>query len=78
MKECEGILKAKHMGQIRLILFQANAWVQLSPTGSIPGAREAHAAAFDSTNSRIWIFGGYGSGRLLSVVQDAHFLATCP
>ena len=56
-----------------LILFQANGWVEVSPGGTAPTARYFHAAGFDSTNSILWVFGGYDdTGPLLSVVQHAY------
>ena len=56
---------------ICLILFQADKWEQVSPDGDAPTARWSHAAAFDPTNMRFWVFGGYDSP-LLSVVDHAH------
>ena len=33
-------------------------WTQFSPTGTAPGPRQGHTAAFDSTNQRMIVFGG--------------------
>lgn len=33
-------------------------WTQLSPTGTAPGPRQGHVAAFDTTNQRMIVFGG--------------------
>ena len=81
-EEHEGILTAKHVSHMHillfcLILFQANEWVQVSPTGTAPTARAYQSGAWDSTNRRLWVFGGY-DGPLLSGVDHLHFLATCP
>ena len=60
---------------ICLILFQANEWVEVTPGGTAPTAREGHAAGFDSTNGRMWVFGGLDGpfdGPLLSAVQHAY------
>ena len=46
---------------------QANGWVEVSPSGTAITARTRHSAVWDSTNGRMWVFGGYGP--LLSVVQ---------
>jgi hypothetical protein len=35
------------------------AWTQLSPGGSLPGAREENSAVFDGKRDRMVIFGGY-------------------
>ena len=49
---------------------QANGWVEVSPSGTAITARTRHSAVWDSTNGRMWVFGGYGP--LLSVVQHAY------
>jgi len=53
----------------------ANEWVEVTPGGTAPTAREGHAAGFDSTNGRMWVFGGLdgpfdGSG---SRQNDLHY-----
>ena len=50
---------------------QANGWVEVSPSGTAITARTRHSAVWDSTNGRMWVFGG-NTGPLLSVVQHAY------
>ena len=40
--------------------FQANEWKELSPTGSIPGARYGHAAVWSDVANGFYIFFGTG------------------
>jgi hypothetical protein len=37
-------------------------WTQLSPSGTPPGAREAHTAVYDPTGDRVLVFGGFFAG----------------
>ena len=56
---------------------QANEWETITPlSGTAASSRYYVHGAFDATNGRIWIFGGY-SGPLLSFVQHGHLVATC-
>ncbi len=41
-------------------------WTQIQPSGSLPPARVRHAAAYDSTNDRLIIFGGSGASGVLN------------
>jgi uncharacterized protein (TIGR03437 family) len=43
---------------------QSNAlqWTQLTPSGLLPTARHGHSAVYDSTNSRMMVFGGATGG----------------
>lgn len=43
-------------------------WTQLSPTGTIPPARESHTAVYDPGSNRMVIFGGGNSGGILNDV----------
>eukprot|EP00434_Breviolum_minutum_P026014 symbB.v1.2.022994.t2/scaffold2041.1/size91352/4 len=43
----------------RLIAAQANTWEALSPTGSIPSARDLHTAMWSDTADGFYVFGGY-------------------
>ena len=45
--------------------------MEVTPGGTAPTARTVHAAGFDSTNGRMWVFGGH-DGPLLSAVQHAY------
>jgi len=36
------------------------AWTQLTPTGTLPAAREEHSAVYDPTANRMVVFGGVG------------------
>ncbi|CAL1145137.1 unnamed protein product [Cladocopium goreaui] len=47
---------------------QANGWVEVSPSGTAITARTRHSAVWDSTNGRMWVFGGYGSSQ-----NDLHY-----
>jgi len=35
------------------------AWVELTPTGTAPVAREGHSAVYDAANNRMVVFGGF-------------------
>jgi len=52
------------------------AWIQLSPSGTPPSARNSHSAVYDPTNNRMTIFGGgEDSGMILGdvwVLSDAN------
>lgn len=39
---------------------KANAWTELTPEGTGPGARFRHQAVWDAENARLLVFGGYG------------------
>eukprot|EP00434_Breviolum_minutum_P002503 symbB.v1.2.002214.t1/scaffold119.1/size318073/12 len=43
---------------------EANTWEELSPTGSIPSARNFHTAVWSDRADGFFIFGGSGSNRL--------------
>src|ERR1039457_6635557 len=34
------------------------AWTQLSPTGTLPAARNEHTAVYDAGSKRMFVFGG--------------------
>jgi hypothetical protein len=60
----------------------APAWTQLSPSGTLPGPREAHVAVYDQVNNRMTIYGGnnqngtvYGD---IWVLSDANGLGGSP
>jgi hypothetical protein len=38
------------------------AWIQLSPTGGPPSAREGHSAVYDSVSNKLIVFGGDDAG----------------
>ncbi len=40
----------------------SNTWAQLTPTGGPPAARSYHVAAWDSTNQKMYLFGGFAGG----------------
>lgn len=44
-------------------------WADLTPTGGQPGTRDEHAMAFDTSRSRVVLFGGF-SGVLGGTLQD--------
>ncbi|MBN2391001.1 MAG: hypothetical protein JXR84_09765, partial [Anaerolineae bacterium] len=44
----------------------AETWTQLSPSGTLPEAREGHSAIYDAANARMIVFGG-GSNDLWSL-----------
>ncbi len=44
-----------------------SSWIQLSPTGTAPLARNSHAAMYDPTQNRMVIFGGNSEGWFNSV-----------
>lgn len=44
------------------------SWIQLSPSGGPPSARQFQTAVYDSDNNRMTIFGGYGGGSFLNDV----------
>ena len=45
-------------------------WSQLSPTGTAPSVREAANGAYDVTNQRMVIFGGWSDGTLANNLND--------
>ena len=57
-------------------------WTQLSPSGSLPTARELHSAVYDATNNLMTVFGGAtSSGQPLSdvwVLSHANGLGGTP
>jgi len=57
-------------------------WTQLSPSGTLPGARALHTAVYDPATNVMTVFGGYGStGRGLSdvwVLSHANGLGGTP
>jgi hypothetical protein len=50
------------------------SWVPVNPTGVKPAPRLAHTAVYDSTNSRMIVFGG-GLGRSSPCVNDVWVLS---
>lgn len=42
------------------------SWAQITPSGSPPDGRWLHAAAYDDVNSRMVVFGGWGSSARLA------------
>jgi RHS repeat-associated protein len=38
----------------------APSWIQLTPIGTLPAARDAYVLAYDNTTNRMIIFGGFG------------------
>jgi hypothetical protein len=57
-------------------------WKQLSPTGTLPTARRAHVAVYDSTNNRMTIHGGMNTGNVVQsdtwILSDANGIGTGP
>ena len=53
---------------ICLILFQADKWEQVSPSGTAPSARYSHRAEWDDAGGRLWISAGYDGSPSLTVV----------
>ena len=51
-----------------LILFQADKWEQVSPSGTAPSARRSQRAEWDDAGGRLWISAGYDGSPSLSVV----------
>ena len=46
---------------------QANRWSQLSPSGTAPAARYDHTSVWSDVADGMYVFGGRGGGRGLSV-----------
>ena len=57
-------------------------WKQQSPTGTIPTARRAHVAVYDSTNNRMIIHGGMNTGNVVQsdswILSDANGIGAGP
>jgi hypothetical protein len=56
----------------------APQWVQLLPTGALPGPRESLAASYDQNSNRLIIFGGVGGGNQTWVLTNANGLGGTP
>ena len=48
-------------------LRQANRWSQVFPSGTAPTARSDHTSVWSDVADGMYVFGGYGGGRGLSV-----------
>jgi hypothetical protein len=41
---------------------QAQSWIQLSPSGSVPSVRGQHTGVYDGSANTMIVFGGYDGG----------------
>jgi N-acetylneuraminic acid mutarotase len=41
----------------------ADSWTNLGPSGSVPEARDGHSLVYDSSNKKVYLFGGWNGAR---------------